>query len=190
MPDPYALHTDPAPTQPVAARGNPVRALLWTLLVLSVAANTITSFGVVSLAVSIALGVVTAATGITLISCTCAADEHRPRADGHQHRRRGPAPRHQDPRERRPRPGRRHPRRPARLRAMLTVDAPVREPLVRQAEELLKAVGIADPPQHASDLVGLVDALLMYRTAKAAPVDAASVVGAYLDGLPRPTSAA
>lgn len=32
--------------------------------------------------------------------------------------------------------------------------------------------------------VGLVDALLMYRTAKAAPVDAASVIGAYIDGLP------
>ncbi|WP_222195982.1 hypothetical protein [Modestobacter italicus] len=68
MPDPYALRTDPASTEPAAPRGNPLRALLWTLLVLSVAANTITSFGVVPLAVSIGLGVVTAATGITLIS--------------------------------------------------------------------------------------------------------------------------
>lgn len=70
------------------------------------------------------------------------------------------------------------------LRATLTVDAPVRELLVVQAEELLEAGGIADPSQHASDLVGLVDALLMYRTAKAASVDAARVIGAYLEGLP------
>lgn len=73
MPDPYALRTDPttgapAPSEPTAHRADPLRALLWTLLVLSVAANTITSFGVVPLAVSIGLGVVTAATGITLIS--------------------------------------------------------------------------------------------------------------------------
>jgi DNA-binding transcriptional regulator YbjK len=71
------------------------------------------------------------------------------------------------------------------LRAMLTVEAPVREPLVRKAEELLNAVRVADPRQHATDLVGLVDALLMYRTAKAAPVDATTVIRAYLDGLPR-----
>lgn len=70
------------------------------------------------------------------------------------------------------------------LRAMLTVNAPVRGPLVGKAEELLKAVGITDPTQHATDFVGLVDALLMYRTARAAPVDDARVIGAYLDGLP------
>lgn len=74
------------------------------------------------------------------------------------------------------------------LRALLTVDAPVREPLVGRAEKLLEAVGIANPPQHAPDLVGLVDALLMYRTAKAATVDTASIIGAYVDGLPRATS--
>lgn len=70
------------------------------------------------------------------------------------------------------------------LRALLTVDAPVRAPLVQRATQLLDAAGIATPAQHATDLVGLVDALLMYRTAKAAPVDAASVIGAYIDGLP------
>jgi DNA-binding transcriptional regulator YbjK len=69
------------------------------------------------------------------------------------------------------------------LRATLTVEAPVREPLISKAEELLTAISIADPPQHATDLVGLVDALLMYRTAKAAPVDAARVIRAYLNGL-------
>ena len=76
------------------------------------------------------------------------------------------------------------------LRAMLTVDAPVREPLIREAKALLTAIGIDDPARHATDLVGLVDALLMYRTAKAAPVDATRVIRAYLDGLPRPTNAA
>ncbi|MFI5693854.1 TetR/AcrR family transcriptional regulator [Kribbella sp. NPDC051586] len=70
-----------------------------------------------------------------------------------------------------------------KLRALLTVDAPVREILVEQAEKLLQAVGVADPSRHATDLVGLLDALLMYRTAQAAPVDAARVIGAYLEGL-------
>jgi AcrR family transcriptional regulator len=70
------------------------------------------------------------------------------------------------------------------LRAILTVDAPVRRPLIEAAEKVLQAVGIADPSQHATDFVGLVDALLMYRTAHAAPVDAARVLRAYISGLP------
>jgi hypothetical protein len=70
------------------------------------------------------------------------------------------------------------------LRAILTVDAPVREPLIKAAEKILHAVGIADPSRHATDLVGLVDALLMYRTAQAAPVNAARVLRAYISGLP------
>ena len=74
------------------------------------------------------------------------------------------------------------------LRAILTVDAPVREPLIKAAEKILQAVGIADPSQHATDLVGLVDALLMYRTSRAAPVDAARVLSAYLAGLPTQSS--
>jgi hypothetical protein len=35
------------------------------------------------------------------------------------------------------------------------------------------------------DLVGLVDALLLYRAADAAPLDAPRVLGAYVAGLPR-----
>lgn len=69
------------------------------------------------------------------------------------------------------------------LRAQLTADAPVRALLVAEADSLLRAVGVAEPATHAPDLVGLVDALLMYRTARAAPVDAARVLRAYLDGL-------
>ena len=70
MPDPYALSADrqSAPERRPAPTRSPVRALLWVLLVLSVAGNTVTSFGVVPLAVSLAFGVVTAATAITLIS--------------------------------------------------------------------------------------------------------------------------
>ena len=70
------------------------------------------------------------------------------------------------------------------LRASLTADAPVWQALIKAAEKILHALDIADPSQHATDLVGLVDALLMYRTAQAAPVDAASVLRAYLGGLP------
>lgn len=69
------------------------------------------------------------------------------------------------------------------LRAALTAEAPVRAVLIAEAEKLLHATGIADPAAHAQDLVGLIDALLMYRTARAAPVDAARVLRAYLDGL-------
>ncbi|PJJ55380.1 TetR/AcrR family transcriptional regulator [Compostimonas suwonensis] len=70
------------------------------------------------------------------------------------------------------------------LRGALTAHAPVRTPLTAEAERLLRAIGIADPAAHAPDLVGLIDALLMYRTARAAPIDDARVLGAYLDGLP------
>jgi AcrR family transcriptional regulator len=69
------------------------------------------------------------------------------------------------------------------LRALLTAEAPVRPALVAKAKELLHAAGVADPAQHAADLVGLGDALCMYRTARAAPVDAVDVLRAYLDGL-------
>jgi hypothetical protein len=70
------------------------------------------------------------------------------------------------------------------LRRILTIDAPVRKPLVDRAEALLRAAGIENPSFHAPDLVGLVDALLMYRTAHAAPIDAARVFHVYLTGLP------
>lgn len=71
------------------------------------------------------------------------------------------------------------------LRAILTMDAPVREPLIKAAETILRAVGIDNPSRHAPDLVGLIDALLMYRTSRAAPIDAARVLQAYFQGLPK-----
>lgn len=74
------------------------------------------------------------------------------------------------------------------LRDALTARAPVRAPLTAEAEKLLRAIGVADPAAHAPDLVGLIDALLMYRTARAAPIDAARVLTAYFAGLPASTS--
>ncbi|MFT4235517.1 MAG: hypothetical protein QM607_11025 [Microbacterium sp.] len=70
------------------------------------------------------------------------------------------------------------------LRNALTARAPVRAPLTAEAERLLRAIDVADPAAHAPDLVGLIDALLMYRTARAAPVNAVRVLSAYFDGLP------
>jgi DNA-binding transcriptional regulator YbjK len=69
------------------------------------------------------------------------------------------------------------------LRAMLTADAPVRGHLIEAARGILHAIGVDDPSLHAPDLVGLIDALLMYRTSAAAPIDAPRVLGAYLVGL-------
>ncbi|MEZ3160985.1 hypothetical protein AB1K54_10635 [Microbacterium sp. BWT-B31] len=73
------------------------------------------------------------------------------------------------------------------LRDTLTAHAPVRAPLTAEAEKLLRAIGVADPAAHAPDLVGLIDALLMYRTARAAPIDAARVLSAYFAGIPANT---
>ncbi|MCZ2818435.1 hypothetical protein [Modestobacter sp. VKM Ac-2984] len=72
MPDPYRL--DPAPTaQPVDRSraqepARPLRTLLWIVLVVSIAGNSVTSFSAVPLAVSIGFGLLTAVSAITLIS--------------------------------------------------------------------------------------------------------------------------
>ncbi|MGN7191253.1 MULTISPECIES: TetR/AcrR family transcriptional regulator [unclassified Curtobacterium] len=71
------------------------------------------------------------------------------------------------------------------LRTTLTGDDPAREALVAVARTLLVAVGAADVDRRAVDLVGLVDALLLYRVADVAPVDARAVVAAFVAGLPR-----
>jgi AcrR family transcriptional regulator len=70
------------------------------------------------------------------------------------------------------------------LRRALTAEAPVRASLTDAAEKLLHAAAVPTPSTHAPDLVGLVDALLMYRTAHAAPLNAEAVLTAYLTGLP------
>lgn len=69
MPDRYALTPDaPATERPARPHGSPLRGLLWALLVLSIAGNTLTSFGVVPLAVTLAFGLVTGVTAISLFS--------------------------------------------------------------------------------------------------------------------------
>ena len=58
MPDPYRLQA--ADTAPPVLPGSPLRMLLWTLLALSVAANSLASFGVLPVSLTIAFGAVTA----------------------------------------------------------------------------------------------------------------------------------
>ena len=55
--------------------------------------------------------------------------------------------------------------------------------LTRLAEQVLTSAGVSDAVTRAPDLVGLVDALLMYQAAGAAPVDTRAVLTAYLEGL-------
>jgi hypothetical protein len=69
------------------------------------------------------------------------------------------------------------------LRAMLTADAPVRGNLIEAASGVLAAIGVKEPMVHAPNFVGLIDALLMYRTSGAAAIDAPQVLGAYLSGI-------
>ncbi len=71
------------------------------------------------------------------------------------------------------------------LRASLTAADPVRAALVDTARGILDAVGVVGPEQAAVDLVGLVDALLLYRTADAGPLDGTRVLAAFLAGLTR-----
>lgn len=72
------------------------------------------------------------------------------------------------------------------LRVPLTSADPVRAALVATAVRLLTALGVDDADGAAVDLVGLVDALLLYRIAEVAPLDAHRVLAAYLSGLRRP----
>ncbi|MGO1539878.1 MAG: TetR/AcrR family transcriptional regulator [Leucobacter sp.] len=70
------------------------------------------------------------------------------------------------------------------LRRALTEDAPVRTLLIDAARAILAAAKVSAPDTEASNLVGLVDALLMYRTAQA-PVDIGKIIATYFAGLPR-----
>lgn len=71
------------------------------------------------------------------------------------------------------------------LRASLTAADPVRAALVDTARRILETIGVDRAEDAAVDLVGLVDALLLYRTADAGPLDAPRVLAAYLAGLER-----
>ncbi|MGY1855409.1 hypothetical protein [Modestobacter sp. SYSU DS0290] len=67
MPDPHRI--DGHPQSPPARRtdAHPVRTLLWVLLALSVAGNSLASLGVLPLALNIAFGLVTAACVAALV---------------------------------------------------------------------------------------------------------------------------
>lgn len=71
------------------------------------------------------------------------------------------------------------------LHDALTTGASVRPSLLARTAAALRALGISEPDLHAVDAVGLLDALLMHRVARAAPMDTARVLHAYLSGLPR-----
>ncbi|WP_030383389.1 MULTISPECIES: hypothetical protein [unclassified Streptomyces] len=70
-PDPYRF-TGPAddhgqPARSGVSRSDVLRALLWTVLVISVLANSVASYGDASTAVHLAFGVVTAACATVLV---------------------------------------------------------------------------------------------------------------------------
>ncbi|WFR67502.1 hypothetical protein P9139_02845 [Curtobacterium flaccumfaciens] len=71
------------------------------------------------------------------------------------------------------------------LRASLTGADPVRARLNETARSLLDRLRVVAPEQSAVDLVGLIDAMLLYRTAAVAPLDPVCVLTAYIAGLPR-----
>ncbi|MDF1488435.1 TetR/AcrR family transcriptional regulator [Tessaracoccus caeni] len=69
------------------------------------------------------------------------------------------------------------------LVASLATRPQVRETVVAEAAEMLRRLGIANPDTHARDLAALMDALLMQRLIRTAPIDEGAVVTAYLKGL-------
>lgn len=73
-------------------------------------------------------------------------------------------------------------------RAGLTEAAPVRALLLEAAGRLLTALDVQNESTHRVDLVGLLDALLLYRSLDIAPLDPRSTLHAYLHGLPKRAS--
>lgn len=71
------------------------------------------------------------------------------------------------------------------LRAPLTAADPVRARLHEAARSLLDALRVLEPDRAAVDFVGVIDAMLLYRTAAVAPLNPVAVLTAYLAGLPR-----
>lgn len=68
-------------------------------------------------------------------------------------------------------------------RAELTAAAPIRIQLLQAAEQLLTALGVETPAAHRTDLVGLIDALLLYGSLDIAPVNPRQTLRSYLAGL-------
>ena len=75
------------------------------------------------------------------------------------------------------------------LHALITDRSPVRRQLLAGAEAVLRGLGVEAPADRAVDLVALTNGLMYDRLAgsglRGPAADVASVLGAYLDGLPR-----
>ena len=71
----------------------------------------------------------------------------------------------------------------AELRDVLTVDAPWSKRLATVCEQALASCAVAQAHKRVSDLVSLIDAMLMYRTCRVAQLSARTTLRAYFAGL-------
>ena len=71
----------------------------------------------------------------------------------------------------------------AELRDVLTVDAPWRKRLATVCEQALASCAVAQAHKRVSDLVSLIDAMLMYRTCRVAQLSARTTLRAYFAAL-------
>jgi len=73
------------------------------------------------------------------------------------------------------------------LHTLLTIDSPIRTKLLAEAERMLAHLGVPEPDQRAIDFIGVMNGLLYDRLAgngvRGVPVDAASVLRAWLVGI-------
>lgn len=75
------------------------------------------------------------------------------------------------------------------LRALLSDRSPVRNRLLTAANALLVRLGVADAPAHAPNLVVALDGILFDHIVGGGRSDPASLIEAYLRGLPRVSGA-
>lgn len=74
------------------------------------------------------------------------------------------------------------------LHAALSTRPAIRDSFITMAGALLHRLGIESPESHAHDLVALVDAMLMQRVIRAAPINEERILAAYLKGICLPTA--
>ena len=74
------------------------------------------------------------------------------------------------------------------LHAALSTRPAIRDSFITMAGALLHRLGIESPESHAQDLVALVDAMLMQRVIRAAPINEERILAAYLKGICLPTA--
>lgn len=69
------------------------------------------------------------------------------------------------------------------LQAALATRPEVRKSFIGVASMMLRRLGVHQPERHAHDLAALVDAMLMQRIIRTAPIDEKAIITAYLSGL-------